>query len=238
MIPKRFWFWCMTLTAVTLVACTAPPSQPGSPPSAATTNPGPDSTGPATPAPSGPGTGTETGPPPAAANLPAVLLGEWSASSRDSGSLELVLTADGGFRQYGGSLDRRGTTSVQGSRITFRDMDGYVETSEWSVDGGTLTLAGITYLRKSTHANGSLALAGEWMGLDDIYERLVFGSDGSFERRHDAEGVTGGTFGVQGGTLLLTLDNGTKATLSWSIDEAILTLRDGDGQRSQYARMS
>jgi hypothetical protein len=172
--------------------------------------------------------------------LPAVLVGEWDASTSQSGSLVLVLTTDGGFHQYGHyngqSIEWRGTASTQGSRITFRGPGGQVETQDWSVSGGTLTLAGIPYLKTTPGTGGRLALAGEWMGMDDIFETLAFGSDGAYERRHDAEDVTRGTFDVQGNIVTLKLENGTTIKLNWSISDAILTLTDSAGKRAQYAR--
>jgi len=166
------------------------------------------------------------------------VIGEWNASPSQSGSLVLILNADGGFHQYGNSIDWSGTASAQGSQITFHGTNGHAETHDWSVNGGTLMLAGIPYLRSSPGPGGRLALAGEWMGMDDIYETLVFGSDGTFERRHDAEGVTKGTFDVQGNSVTLRLENGTTTTLGWSVSNAILTLEDSAGNRSQYARSS
>jgi hypothetical protein len=174
-------------------------------------------------------------------SIPAVLVGEWSGSSHDGqvGTLELVLNADGEFHWYGdNSMDWRGKATVQGSQIVFHFPDGTVDTHDWSVSGGTLTLAGNTYLKKTPGAGGQLALAGEWMGEDDIFERLVFGEDGTFERRHDAEGIIRGTFQVQADTLTLTLQTGETVTLHWSVANGILTLQGDTGEQAQYARAS
>jgi hypothetical protein len=230
-----------------LVACAGPARNADPAPPSATASNSPERTDPSTSAApettsqrAQPTTQPTTQPAPDDASLPAALVGEWDASTSQSGSLVLVLTADGGFHQYGHyngqSLDWSGTASTQGSRITFRSTDGQVETHDWSISGGTLTLADIPYFKTTPGTGGRLALAGEWIGMDDIYETLAFGSDGTFERRHEAEGVTRGTFDVQGKSVTLSLENGTSITLGWSVNDAILTFEDSAGKRSQYAR--
>ncbi|WP_439658759.1 hypothetical protein ACSHWB_41285 [Lentzea sp. HUAS TT2] len=174
--------------------------------------------------------------PPQATPLPAALVGEWSASTAKSGALELVLTADGGFHQYGGPIDWRGTVSVRGARLTFTGTDGKTSTEEWSIKGGTLTLAGITYLRVDAGA-GALALAGSWMGLDDIFETLTFTENGTYERSRDNGSAITGTYKVQGSNLTLQPSGGAATTFAFSIDNAILTLRTNAGS-VQYTRSS
>jgi hypothetical protein len=243
--------WFALLASAALVACAGPnPNALPAPPSVtASSSPEPTDSETSTaqttasqPQPTRPPTPPTTQPTPNDAALPAVLVGEWNASTSQSGSLVLALTANGGFHQYGQynghSIDWSGTASTQGSHITFHGTGGQVETHDWSVSGGTLTLAGIPYLKTTPGMGDRLALAGEWMGMDDIFETLVFRSDGKYERRHEAEGVTRGIFEVQGNSVTLNLENGTTSTLKWSISNAILTLEDSAGNRSQYARSS
>jgi Family of unknown function (DUF5640) len=241
--------WLALLAGGALVACAGPTSGADSTSTSVTASSSPEPTEPSTSV--APASTSKTASPTTRpttqtttddASLPAVLVGEWDASTSQSGSLVLVLTADGGFHQYGQhngqSIDWRGTASTQGSRITFRGPGGQVETHDWSVSGGTLILADIPYLKTTPGAGGRLALAGEWMGMDDLFETLAFSGDGTFERRHDAEGVTRGTFDVQGDSVTLRLENGTTMELNWSISDAILTLTDSAGNRAQYARSS
>lgn len=163
-------------------------------------------------------------------------MGEWSASSSESGALELVLEADGTFHQYDGkSLDWRGKATVHGSLITFNGSDGTSDTYDWSISGGTLTLAGVTYLKASAGAGGSLALVGTWMGMDDIFETLVFNDNGTVERHHDAEGTVTGTFQVQGNSLTVRL-GGATTSATWSVSNGILTITRSAGTVKQYAR--
>lgn len=243
--------WLALLASAALVACSEPSNPRPTPPSA-TASSSPEPTASATSASAEPTSRTATPtqrtvqpttqPAPDNASLPAVLVGEWDASTSQSGSLVITLAADGRFHQYGHyngqSIDWSGTASAQGSRITLHGADGQAETQDWSVSGGTLTLAGIPYFKTTPGAGGRLALAGEWMGMDDIFETLAFAEDGAFERRHDAEGVTRGTFDVQGNSVTLKLENGTTVTFDWSISDAILTLADNAGNRKQYARSS
>lgn len=175
-------------------------------------------------------------PPTLATPLPAALVGEWSASTAKSGALELVLTADGGFHQYGGPIDWRGTVSVRGARLTFTGTDGKTSTEEWSIKGGTLTLSGITYLRVDARA-GALALAGSWMGLDDIFETLTFTENGTYERARDNGSAITGTYKVQGGNLTMQPAGGAATTFAFTIADAILTLRTNAGS-VQYTRSS
>lgn len=176
-----------------------------------------------------------TEPPLPDTRLPRALVGSWSASTSQSGALELVLAADGSFHQYGGSLDWRGKATVRGTRITFTGTDGKSSTYGWSISGGTLTLAGITYLKTDAGTGGNLALVGTWMGMDDIFETLVFNNDGTFERQHDAQGTVGGTFQVQNNSVTLRPNGGAATTATWSVSNGILTLRTSSGPK-QYAR--
>jgi len=175
------------------------------------------------------------GPPPPDTRLPAALVGSWNASTSQSGALELMLAADGSFHQYGGSLDWRGKATVRGARITFTGTDGKSSTYDWSISGGTLTLAGITYLKGDAGAGGNLALVGTWMGMDDIFETLVFNNDGTFERQHDAQGTVSGTFQVQNNSVTLRPNGGAATTATWSVRNGILTLGTNSGPK-QYAR--
>jgi Family of unknown function (DUF5640) len=151
--------------------------------------------------------------------------------------LELVLDADGTFHQYDGkSLDWRGKATVHGSLITFNGFDGTSDTYGWSISGGTLTLAGVTYLKASAGVGGSLALVGTWMGMDDIFETLVFNDNGTVERRHDAEGTVTGTFQVQGNSLTVQLAGSAATTATWSVSNGILTINSSAGTVKQYAR--
>lgn len=189
-----------------------------------------------TPAPT---TSTPTAPPPAGTPPPAVLVGDWSASTAESGPLELSIDSAGRFHHYNGrQMDDRGTVSVQGSKITFQVSGGRSYTMDWSVTGGTLTLAGITYLKSSPGAGGELALAGEWIGIDDVFETLVFTADGAFTHKHELVGTTNGTFQVQGNKVTVSLPGRPPATFTWSIDNGKLTLVDSGGKATQYARLS
>lgn len=185
-----------------------------------------------------PTTTTTTTPPPPVPPPPPELVGEWSASTAETGLLELSIDSNGAFHHHDGrQLDDRGTISVRGAQITFHNTDGSVVTLDWSLRGGTLVLAGITYLRTSG-PDGVLALAGEWIGIDDVFETLVFDANGGFARKHELTGVESGTFHVQGNKLTMSLQNGPSSTVTWSIDDAKLTLVDAAGTARQYARLS
>jgi hypothetical protein len=99
-----------------------------------------------------------------------------------------------------------------------------------------LTLAGIHYLKASAGAGGNLALVGTWMGMDDIFETLVFNNNGDFERHHDAEGTVTGTFQVQGNRLTVRFAGSAAATATWSVRNGILTIKSSAGTVRQYAR--
>ncbi|MCX2947055.1 hypothetical protein [Lentzea sp. NEAU-D7] len=176
-------------------------------------------------------------PPRQATALPAALVGEWNASTSKSGVLVLVLTADGGFRQYSGTFDWSGKATMRGARITFSGSDGKSSTEDWSISGGTLTLAGQTYLKADAGSGGTLALAGSWMGMDDIFETLVFAENGTYQRQRDGGNTTSGTFKVQGDELTLQPTGGAATTATFSIADAILTLRTSAGP-VQYVRSS
>ncbi|MDX3659232.1 DUF5640 domain-containing protein [Streptomyces sp. ID05-26A] len=169
--------------------------------------------------------------------FPAELVGEWSASTSRSGKLELVLTADGGFRQYSGTFDWSGKATVKGARITFKGVDGKSSTEDWSLSGGTLTLAGQTYLKADAGAGGALALAGSWMGMDDIFETLTFTGNGTYKRERDGGTTASGTFKVQGDELTFLPSGGAPTTATFSVADAILTLKSSAGT-VQYVRSS
>lgn len=196
---QRWLVLLALLLGVTVAACgggLAPGSDltPYPPPTSTTPDVVVSSEVPAPPTTTTPRTSRQVPTSPPDTPLPAALVGEWSASTSQSGALELVLEADGTFHQYGGSVDWRGKATVRGSLITFNGSDGKSSTYDWSISGGTLTLAGVTYLKASAGAGGNLALVGTWMGMDDIFETLVFNDNGSFERQHDAEGTSPGRF--------------------------------------------
>lgn len=204
---------------------------PTSPTGAATPTGPAGSTAPAVPTRSAPV------PPPPATPFPAELVGEWSASTSKSGLLELVLTADGGFRQLSGTFDWRGKATVKGARITFTGVDGKSSAEDWSISGGTLTLAGLTYLKADAGAGGALALAGSWMGMDDIFETLTFSENGTYKRERDGEVTASGSFKVQAGELTLQPAGGAPTTATFSVADAILTLKTSAGT-VQYVRSS
>ncbi|GGM76563.1 hypothetical protein GCM10011609_10540 [Lentzea pudingi] len=180
---------------------------------------------------------TRSVPPAPATPFPAELVGEWSASTSKSGLLELVLTADGGFRQLSGTFDWRGKATVKGARITFTGVDGKSSTEDWSISGGTLTLAGLTYLKADAGAGGALALAGSWMGMDDIFETLTFSENGTYKRERDGGTTAIGSFKVQGDKLTLQPAGGAPTTADFSVADAILTLKTSAGT-VQYVRSS
>jgi hypothetical protein len=167
--------------------------------------------------------------------LPASLVGTWSASTRQSGALELELAANGSFHQYGGPLDWHGKATVRGPKITFAGADGESDTYNWSISGGTLTLDGITYLKLDAGTGGILALVGSWTGIDNIFETLVFNGDGTFEHQRSAQDIVSGTFEVQSNNVTLQPNGGATTTATWSVHDGTLTLGTQAGPR-QYAR--
>lgn len=108
--------------------------------------------------------------------------------------------------------------------------------TDWSVRGGTLTLAGVAYLKASARVGGSLALVGTWMGMDDVFETLVFNDNGAVERHHDAEGTVTETFQVQGNSLTVRLAGAAATSATWSVRDGILTINSSVGTVKQYAR--
>ncbi|MET9224361.1 DUF5640 domain-containing protein [Lentzea sp. NPDC003310] len=174
-------------------------------------------------------------PPPQSTALPPELVGSWDASTSQSGKLELVLTADGGFRQRSGTFDWSGTATVRGGRITFTGKDGQTSTENWSIKQGTLTLAGQTYLKTDAGAGGALALAGTWMGMDNIFETLIFRENGTYELQIDGQSTVSGTFEVKGDRVTMKPNGRAPITATFVVDDAILTLTSGSGP-VQYAR--
>ncbi|MGW6447393.1 DUF5640 domain-containing protein [Lentzea sp. NPDC055074] len=108
---------------------------------------------------------------------------------------------------------------MRGSRITFTGTDGKSATEDWSISGGTLTLAG------------------SWMGLDDIFETLTFDENGTYRSERDGGATASGTFKVQGDQLTTHPSGGSATKATFSVADATLTLRTSAGT-VQYVRSS
>ena len=224
----------LALTVALTAACTSSQREPLPGPPSSDTGFASISDEPSEPAP----TTTTTTTPAARVEAPRELVGSWSASTSSTGLLELTIDADGAFHHYNDKgMDDRGIVSVHGALIDFHYTDGHTNTFDWSVQGGTLVLDDIIYLRMSS-TDATQALAGEWIGYDDIFETLVFDPTGGFTRRHEQDGSTSGSFTVSSDKVTITLSDGTSTTLTWSVADATLTLTDASGVARQYARLS